>query len=69
MARATAASDAVSLSLSQRERDELLLVLEQAFREGRVQERRTEAFEARRIVQERVNILESLLAKVQPGRT
>ena len=53
------------LMLSEHERDELLLLLEQTLTKTRVEEHRTEATDYRDYVREKLSTLESLLDKVR----
>jgi hypothetical protein len=54
-----------ALELTAEERDELLLFLEQAIREKRVEVHRTEAFAARELVGRQLTVLEGLLDKLR----
>jgi hypothetical protein len=53
------------LTLTEDERAELLLVLEQALRDKQIEVHRTEAFAARDLVQHQQTVLEGLLDKLR----
>jgi hypothetical protein len=62
---ATGQTSELALRLTARECEELLLVLEQALKERRVEQHRTEAFHAKEVVRTQVERLESLVEKVR----
>ena len=57
----------VVLTLAAEEREQLLLLLEQALKEARVEEHRTDAPEFRQIVRHQEEIFERLVGKLKAG--
>jgi hypothetical protein len=54
-----------TLTLSEEERKDLLLFLEQALREKQVEVHRTEAFAARGVVQHQADVLQGLIDRLR----
>jgi hypothetical protein len=65
MAAASSSTSEFTLTLSEEERAELLLVLEQALRDKQVEVHRTKAFAARDLVQHQETLLEGLVHKLR----
>jgi hypothetical protein len=65
MAAANTGGSEFTLTLTEEERRELLLVLEQASRDKEVEAHRTEAFAAKQLVQHQADVLQRLVSKVR----
>jgi hypothetical protein len=65
MAGTSVGSSEVTLTLTEEERRELLLVLEQALHDKQIEVHRTEAFAARELVQRQQTVLEGLVARLR----
>jgi hypothetical protein len=65
MAVANSNTSQYNLTLTEDEKAELLLLLEQALRDKQVEVHRTEAFAARELVQHQLTVLEGLTARLR----